>query len=156
MNILFQFDVRTVALFVALTFFVQATAIGAQALLIRELKQYRGVRAALLANLCAAAALMLRLFANRLPENPTIILSNTLLLLAPGFFYIALGQFTGFRYSKTYVIGIIVVVTAFLVYYTYWNDDIAMRIISRLPRLHRPGFPDDPPALADAADLACA
>jgi diguanylate cyclase (GGDEF)-like protein len=129
MQILFQFDVRTIALFIALTFFVQATAIGAQALLIRELKQYQGVRAALLANLCAAVAVMLRLFANRLPENPTIILSNTLLILAPGFFYIALGQFTGFHYSRTYVIAMVVVVTAFLVYYTYWNDDMAMRVI---------------------------
>jgi len=129
MQILFQFDVRTIALFIAMTFFVQATAIGAQAFLIRELKQYRGVRAALLANLCAATALMLRLFANRLSENPTFILSNAMLLLAPGLFYIALGQFTGFHYSKTYVIGVIAAVTAFLVYFTYWNDDMAMRII---------------------------
>jgi uncharacterized membrane protein len=68
MHILFQFDVRTVALFVAMAFFVQATAIGAQAFLIRELKQYRGVGAALLANLCVAVGLMLRLFADRLPD----------------------------------------------------------------------------------------
>jgi hypothetical protein len=39
MQILFQFDVRAVALFVGMTFFVQATAIGAQAPLIRELNQ---------------------------------------------------------------------------------------------------------------------
>ena len=129
MQILFQFDVRTIALFIAMTFLVQATAIGAQAFIIRELKQYRGVRAALLANLCAATALMLRLFANRLSENPTFILSNAMLLLAPGLFYIALGQFTGFHYSKAYVIGVIAVVVAFLVYFTYWNDDMAMRII---------------------------
>jgi len=129
MQILFQFDVRTIALFIAMTFFVQATAIGAQAFLIRELKQYRGVRAALLANLCAATALMLRLFANRLSENPTFILSNAMLLLASGLFYIALIQFTGFHYSKTYVIGVIAAVTAFQVYFTYWNDDMAMRII---------------------------
>jgi len=129
MNIFFQFDVRTVALFVAMTFFVQATAIGAQAFLIRDLKQYRGVGAALLANLCAAAAVMLRLFANRLPEYPVIILSNTLLLAAPGIFYIALSQFTGFSYSKAYVMGVSSVVVLFLVYFTYWNDDIANRVI---------------------------
>ncbi len=130
MNILFQFDVRTVALFVALTFFVQATAIGAQAFLIRELKQYRGVGAALLANLCAAAALMLRLIANRLPENQAIlILSNALLLMAPGVFYIALGQFTGFTYSRTYIIGVTAVVVSFLLYFMYWEDDLAMRMI---------------------------
>ena len=77
MPINFQFDVRTVALFVAMTFFVQATVIGAQAFLIRELKQYRGVGAALMANLCVAVGLMLRLFADRLPEFFTTILSNT-------------------------------------------------------------------------------
>jgi diguanylate cyclase (GGDEF)-like protein len=130
MQILFQFDVRTVALFVGMIFFVQATAIGAQALLIRELKQYRGVGAAMLANLCAAAALMVRLFANRFPENRAlIILANALLLTAPGPFYIALGQFTGFSYSKTYVIGVIAVVVSFLVYFLYWEDDMAMRMI---------------------------
>lgn len=130
MQINFQFDLRTIALFIALTFFVQATAIGAQALLIRELKQYRGVRAALLANLCAAAALMLRLIESRQPDNMVIvILSNALLLTGPGLFYIALGQFTGFTYSKTYVIAIISVVVAFMAYYSYWDDDMAMRVI---------------------------
>jgi diguanylate cyclase (GGDEF)-like protein len=129
MQIVFQFDIRTIAVFVALTFFVQATAIGAQALLIRELKQYRGVLAALLANLCAAASLMLRLFASRLPEYPAILLSNALLLAGPGLFYIALGQFTGFPYSIKYVIGVIAVVMSFLTYFLYVQDDIVMRIL---------------------------
>ena len=129
MQISFQFDIRTIAVFIALTFFVQATAIGAQALLIRELKQYRGVLAALLANLCAAASLMLRLFAGRLPEYPALLLSNALLLAGPGLFYIALGQFTGFPYSKTYVIGVIAVVMSFLAYFLYLQDDIVMRIL---------------------------
>ena len=80
MSILFQFDVRTVALFVAMMFLVQATAIGAQAFLIRDLKQYRGVGAALMANLCVAVGLLLRLFADRLPDFLTTILSNILLL----------------------------------------------------------------------------
>lgn len=130
MPILFQFDVRTVALFVAMAFFVQATAIGAQAFLIRELKQYRGVRAALLANLCAAVGLILRLFAEQLPGFFTTILSNTLLLTGSALFYIALSQFTGFPYSKALVIGIIAVVVSFLLYFTYWDDDIGGRIIS--------------------------
>ena len=130
MQIVFQFDIRTIAVFIALTFFVQATAIGAQALLIRELKQYQGVFAALLANLCAAAALMLRLVASRLPDNMIlIILSNALLLLGPGFFYVALGQFTGYSYSKAYVIGVVMVVVSLLVYFVYWRDDLAMRIL---------------------------
>jgi diguanylate cyclase (GGDEF)-like protein len=130
MQIVFQFDIRTIAVFIALTFFVQATAIGAQALLIRELKQYRGVLAALLANLCAAASLMLRLLANRLPEYPALLLSNALLLAGPGLFYIALGQFTGFPYSKTYVITVTTVVTSLLAFFLYYQpDDITIRII---------------------------
>jgi diguanylate cyclase (GGDEF)-like protein len=72
---------------------------------------------------------MLRLFAGRLPEYPAILLSNTLLLAGPGLFYIALGQFTGFPYSKTYVVGVIAVVMSFLAYFLYLQDDIVMRII---------------------------
>jgi diguanylate cyclase (GGDEF)-like protein len=130
MQILFQFDVRTVALFVAMAFFVQATAIGAQAFLIRDLQQYRGVVAALLANLCAAAGLILRLFADQLPDFVTTILSNILLLMGSGLFYVALSQFTGFAYSKTLVIGIIAAALSFLVYFRYWDDDLGMRIIT--------------------------
>jgi diguanylate cyclase (GGDEF)-like protein len=130
MQILFQFDVRTVALFVGMTFFVQASVIGAQAYLIRELKQYRGVGAALLANLCVAVGIMLRLFADWLPGFFTIILSNTLLLAGTGLFYIALSQFTEFTYSRAYVIGVIATVLFSLVYFTYWEDDIGKRIIA--------------------------
>ena len=130
MEIRFQFDVRTVALFVALTFFVQAMAIGAQAFLIRELKQYKGVEAALLANLCVAVGLMLRLFAVLLPDFLTSILSNILLLAGLALFYIALSQFTGFNYSRLLVIGVITSVLVFLSYFTYWDDDIRNRMIS--------------------------
>jgi len=130
LQIAFQLDVRTIALFVGMSFFVQATAIGAQAFLIRELKQYRGVRAALLANLCAAVGLILRLFADRLPEFFTTVLSNTLLLSGPGLFYIAISQFAGFTYSKTFVIGVIATVAAFLSYFTYGEDHIGNRIIT--------------------------
>lgn len=129
MPIFFQFDVRTVALFVAMTFLVQATVIGAQAYLIRELKQYRGVIAALLANLCAAVGLMLRLFADQLPVFLTTILSNMLILTGTTMFYIALSQFTGFAYNKAFLAGIFVGVLSFLLYFTYWVDDIGTRVI---------------------------
>ena len=129
-QILLQFDVRTVALFVAMTFFAQAIAIGAQAFLIRELKQYHGVGMALLANLCVAVGLMLRLFAEWLPDFLTIILSNTLVLAGIGLFYIALSQFTGFSYSTTFIIGVIAIVLSFLLYFTYWVDDIGKRVIT--------------------------
>ena len=130
MPILFQFDVRTVALFVGMTFFVQATAIGAQAYLIREFKQYRGVNAALWANLCVALGLMLRLFVDYLPGFLTTILSNTMLLSGLALFYIALSQFTGFPYSKTFVISVIAIVVCFLLYFTYLDDDMGKRMIS--------------------------
>jgi diguanylate cyclase (GGDEF)-like protein len=127
---IFSFDVRTIALFVAMTFFAQSTVIGAQAFLIRDLKQYRGVRAALIANLCVAVGLMLRLFMDRLPDFFTTILSNILLLTGSGLFYIALSQFTGFSYSKSLVVGVIAVVLAFLLYFTYWDNDLGMRMIT--------------------------
>jgi diguanylate cyclase (GGDEF)-like protein len=129
MQVVFQFDVRAVALFVAMMFFVQATAIGAQAFLIRELKQYRGVRAALAANLCVALGLMLRLFAEQLPLFLTTILSNILLLTGHGLFYVALSRFTGFPYNRAYVIGVIAAALTFLSYFTYWSDDLRMRVI---------------------------
>lgn len=130
MHILFQFDVRTVALFVAMSFFVQATAIGAQAFLIRELKQYKGVEAALLAHLCVAGGLMLRLFADQLPEFLTTVLSNLLLMAGPGLFYFALSQFTGFTYSKAFVIGLLLAALFLLSYFTFWEDDLGKRMIT--------------------------
>ncbi len=130
MQILFLFDVRTVALFVAMTFFVQATAIGAQAFLIRDLRQYRGIGPALMANLCVAVGLMLRLFVGRLPDLFTTILADVLLLTGPGLFYVALGQFTGLIYSKAVVIGVITTVLAFLLYFTYLDSNAVMRMVT--------------------------
>src|SRR5215216_3663091 len=129
MKIIFQFDVRTVALFIGMAFFVQATAIGAQAYLIKELKQYRGVDAALWANLCVAVGLMLRLFADHLPDFLITILSNALMLTGLSLFYIALSQFAGFPYSRTFVIGVIAIVVSLLLYFTYWDDDMTKRMI---------------------------
>ena len=130
MQILFQFDVRTVALFVAMTFFVQATAIGAQAFLIRDVRQYQGVGAALLANLSVAVGLMLRLFAGRLPDFFTNILANALLMMGPGLFYVALGQFTGLTYSKALVSGVIALVLSFLLFFTYLDNSVGWRMVT--------------------------
>src|SRR5919198_513585 len=130
MQILLRLDVRTVALFVAMTFFVQATAIGAQAFLIRELRQYRGIGAALMANLCVAVGLLLRLFIDELPDFVSIILSSGLILSGPSLFYIALGQFTGQRYSKVVVIIVITAVLSFLGYFTYLDNNIEMRMVT--------------------------
>lgn len=130
MDILFQFDVRVVALFVGISFFIQATAIGAQAYMIRELKQYRGVYAALLANLSLAVCLLLRLFADWLPDFLVFIVSNILLLTGLVLFYVALSQFTGFSYSTPFVIAVIAVVLTALLYFRYWQDDLGKRVIA--------------------------
>lgn len=130
MQVLFQFDVRTVAVFVGMTFFVQAAAIGAQAYMIRDLKQYKGVIAALIANLVVAVGLMLRLFGDWVPQFLTTIVSNILFLTGPGLYYIALSQFTGFPYSKPYVIGVITAALSSLLYFTYWQDDLGKRLIT--------------------------
>jgi diguanylate cyclase (GGDEF)-like protein len=130
MQVLFLLDVRTVAVFVAMTFFVQATAIGAQAFLIRELRQYRGIGAALMANLCAAIGLVLRLFVGRLPDFISTILSSGLLLAGPGLFYIALGQFAGQAHSKTLVLSVITAVLSFLLYFTYWENRAEIRMVT--------------------------
>jgi len=73
---------------------------------------------------------MLRLFMEGLPDFFTTILSNILLLTGSGLFYIALSQFTGLTYSKVLVIGVIAVALSFLVYFTYWDDDLGMRMIT--------------------------
>jgi len=128
MQISFQVDLRIIALFVAVTFLVQSIAIGAQAFLIRDLKQYHGVGAALVANLCVAVGLILRLFVEQLPDSLSTILSNGLLLTGFCLFYIALSQFTGLTYSKLLVIGVVAVALSFLAYFTYWVDDLGMRM----------------------------
>ena len=130
MPISFQFDVRTIALFVAMTFFVQATAIGAQAFLIRELKPYRGVGTVLLANLCVALGLLIRLFSDQLPEVLTTVVSNILVQLGPALFYVALGQFTGLKYSRALVGSLLAAVLISLFYFTYGRDDMGMRFIT--------------------------
>jgi diguanylate cyclase (GGDEF)-like protein len=128
MQVLFMFDVRTVALLIVMTFIVQATAIGVEAFLIRELKQYRGIGAAVGANLCMAAGLLLRLFVGQLPDFINGILGNALLLLGLGLSYTSLSQFTGRSHSSGLVSTITLAILAFLLYFTYWENQIGMRM----------------------------
>jgi diguanylate cyclase (GGDEF)-like protein len=88
------------------------------------------VSAALLANLCVAIGLMLRLFADRLPVFFITVLSNILILTGPGLFYIALSQFTGITYSRVFVIGVIATVLSLLVYFTFWEEDTERRVMA--------------------------
>lgn len=130
MQVVFQFDVRAVVLFIAMTFLVQATAIGAQAYLTRDLRQYRGIRTAVIANVVVAVGILLRLFIDRLPDFLSIILGNMLMLWSPGLFYIALGKFTGFAYSRTVVAIVMGIVFLLLLYFTYWQDNMGIRMIA--------------------------
>jgi diguanylate cyclase (GGDEF)-like protein len=77
-----------------------------------------------------AVGIVLRLFAEQLPASITTILASTLILTGPALFYVALGQFTGQAYNSAAVIGIIVVAFCFLSYFTYWENNIGMRMIS--------------------------
>jgi diguanylate cyclase (GGDEF)-like protein len=128
MQVLLLFDVRTVAILIAMTFLAQATIIGAQAFLIKELRQYQGIGPALVANLCMAIGLILRLFVDQLPHLVVTILADFLLMLGPGLFYIALSQFTGLSYSKTLVVSIILGVLSGLLYFTYGEYQAGVRM----------------------------
>lgn len=130
MQIVFQFDVRAVVLFIAMTFLVQATAIGAQAYLMRDLKQYRGIRTAVIANVVVALGILLRLFIDQLPDFLTIILGNMLMLCGPALFYLALGKFTGFPYSKTTAGIVLTLALIILLYFTYWQNILLPRMIT--------------------------
>lgn len=130
MQVDFQFDVRVVVLFIAMTFLVQATAIGAQAYLMRELRQYRGIRTAMMANLAVALGILFRLFINQLPDFITVILGNMLMLCGPALFYFALAKFTGFTYSKTTAGVILTLVLLLLLYFTYWQNNILARVVA--------------------------
>lgn len=83
-----------------------------------------------MANLCVAIGLLLRLFIGSLPDLITTILSSAMILMGPGLFYMALGQFTGQPYSRVAVISVIVAVVSFLLYFTYWDDNLLIRMVT--------------------------
>ncbi len=83
LNFLAQFDSRTSAFLVVIAFFIQAAAIGGQALLIRE---YKGVRTALLGNLSLAIGFALYLGRGVLPDFLTIVVANMLTIGGQVFF----------------------------------------------------------------------
>ena len=127
LSILSAFDSRTIALLVAIAFFIQASAIGAQAFLIRE---YKGVGTALLANLCLAVGFALLLFRNILPDFLTIVIANIFTTASPGLSYIAVSRFLGQKHSNAFVISILAITTLLLVYFRFVTDNIGIRIIA--------------------------
>ncbi len=126
-NILSAFDPRTVALLVVFAFFIQTSAIGAQAFLIRE---YRGVGTALLGNLSLAIGFLLIIYRDALPDFISIVMGNVLIILGPGIFYIAISRFTNQSYNIGFIIILLCLVTISAIYYLYVKDNIAMRIIT--------------------------
>lgn len=120
------FDTRTSAFLVAVAFFIQANAIGMQALLIRT---YKGVGTALLGNLSLAIGFFLNLFQGVLPDWISIVLANILLLQGPNLFQIAFGRFLGQPYSKRIILGFTLVTLAILIYFTYYSYNTSARII---------------------------
>ncbi|HEY5730075.1 MAG TPA: GGDEF domain-containing protein [Anaerolineales bacterium] len=120
------FDTRTTILLVSIAFFIQASAIGAQAILIRE---YKGVWTALLGNLSIALGFFLNTLQGILPDWITVVLSNTLLLQGPNLFQIAFSHFLGRTYSKKIIIGFTLLLLAILIYFTYISSNVSARII---------------------------
>lgn len=127
LNILSAFDSRTTALLVAIAFFIQTFAIGAQSFLIRE---YKGVGTALLGNLSLAVSFALLLFRSTLPDFLTIVIANTFAVASPGLYYIAVSRFLGQKYSNMFVIFIVTITALLLVCFRYMIDNIGIRIIS--------------------------
>jgi diguanylate cyclase (GGDEF)-like protein len=126
-NILSAFDSRTTALLVAIAFFIQAFAIGAQAFLIRE---YKGVGTALLGNVSLVVGFALLLFRNILPDFLTIIIANTLTIASPVLYYISISRFLGQKHSNAFVISILTIMALLLVFFRYITDNVGMRIIT--------------------------
>ncbi len=111
----------------AIAFIIQASAIGAQAFLVRE---YKGVGTALFGNLSIAFGFLLLIFRDPLPALIGVVVSNTLIVTGPILFFIAVGKFTGQKYSKGLAFSILIVTIFFLSYFWYVNNQINARIIT--------------------------
>lgn len=120
------FDTRTTIFLVSIAFFIQASAIGFQAVSIRE---YKGVSTVLLGNFSLALGFFLNIFQGSLPDVITIVISNLLLLQGPNLFYIAFSRFLGDRFDKKIIIVLSLAILAITTYYTYVSYDTGARII---------------------------
>ncbi len=126
LNFLSAFDSRTIALLVAIAFFIEAFVIGMQAFLITE---YKGIRTALLGNLSLAIGAVLLILQKILPDFLTIVIANILTVTSTCLFYVAISRFLGQKYSKTFVISILTLLALLLVYFRYINDNLGIRTV---------------------------
>lgn len=119
------FDTRTTALFTAITFFLEASAIGVQVIIIRE---YKGVGIALLGNLGFAAGFLLTIFRGFLSDFLTLVLANALILAGVSLIYIAISTFTGQGYNRLFVLALTGSTLFLIIFFRYVHDDLGMRI----------------------------
>lgn len=119
------FDTRTTALLTAISFFLEASAIGVQVFIIRE---YKGVGIALFGYLSFAIGFLLAIFRGILPDFLTLVAANILILGGVSLFYIAISIFTGQGYNRTFVIALTTFTIFLLVYYRYMYDDLGIRV----------------------------
>lgn len=81
------------------------------------------------ANLAVAVGVLLRVFIDQLPDFITVILGNMLMLCGLALFYVALGKFTGFQYSRTAAGVILALVLLLLLYFNYWQSNFVARTV---------------------------
>ena len=126
LDFLSLFDTRTTIFLVSIAFFIQASAIGFQAYLIRE---YDGVRSALMGNFSLAVGFFLNIFQGTLPAVLTVVLSNFLLLQGPHLFYIAFSRFLGRTYNNKVYIFLSIAILTITIYFTYVTNSVVGRIV---------------------------
>jgi len=120
------FDSRTTALLVAISFFLEASAIGVQVFIIRE---YKGVGIALLGYLSLTVGFLLAIFRGILLDFLSLVVANILILSGVSLVYIAVSIFTEQGYNKTFVIALTSFAIFLLVYYRYVYDHLGIRIV---------------------------
>lgn len=77
-----------------------------------------------------AIGFTLLLLRTNLSDFTTIVIANSLVLISPNLYYIAVGRFSGQRYSQSLVIANITINAFLLVIFTYVSENVPARIMS--------------------------
>jgi len=120
-------DVSTVIILIIFAAILHAGVIITFAILVNE---YQGSTFGVAGNICLAAGYTLLLFRNHSPDWLSIIVANGLLVVGVVFFYIALRRFTAQPSNRYLVIAAPVLCILGLSYFTYQDQNMAMRIIT--------------------------
>ena len=120
-------DIRTLAVVLSITNFLQVMVIFLQ---YRVNKTYLGIGWWLLGFISIAMGYVLIFLRDIVSIHLiTIITANTLILLGSIFLYIGITRFLDKRENRPIVISIFTVFILLFSYYTYFNDDIALRTV---------------------------